>query len=164
MTYIDCDGVILDTETGLFDMYEVLKRDNPSLRKTIYLQELDWDKWLQDAKILNDAINILKNYDPKNNIILTKVHSLKEGESKINYFRNLQIKNDVIIVPYTLMKSQIVNAKNNILIDDGIKNLDDWYNAGGIPIYYGDNISEYVSVSSLEDVLLGKVLKKSSEY
>ena len=23
--YIDCDGVILDTETGLFDEYDILK-------------------------------------------------------------------------------------------------------------------------------------------
>ena len=160
MNYIDCDRVILDTETGLLDMYEELKKDNPTLKKRIYLQELDWDKWLQQAKILNDAVNILKNYDPKDNKILTQVHSLKEGTSKINYFRNLRIKNDIIIVPCTLMKNQIVDAKNNILIDDSIKNLDNWYNASGIPIYYGNNISEYISVLSLEDVLSGKVLRK----
>ena len=30
--YIDCDGVILDTETGLFDEYRELKKVNPELK------------------------------------------------------------------------------------------------------------------------------------
>ena len=39
--YIDCDGVILDTETGLFSEYDILKIDNPELKRRVYLQNLD---------------------------------------------------------------------------------------------------------------------------
>ena len=53
--YIDCDGVILDTETGLFDEYDILKRDNPELKRRVYLQNLDWKYWIEQASILNDA-------------------------------------------------------------------------------------------------------------
>ena len=61
--YIDCDGVILDTETGLFDEYYEKKKVNPDLKKILYLQQLDWVSWLAQAQILNDAIEILKSYD-----------------------------------------------------------------------------------------------------
>ena len=85
--YIDCDGVILDTETGLFDKYDMLKKDNPELKRRVYLQNLDWEYWIEQAAVLNDAINILKNYNPKDTSILTKVHSLNEAVAKIKYFR-----------------------------------------------------------------------------
>ena len=51
--YIDCDGVILDTETGLFDEYDILKRGNPELKRRVYLQNLDWKYWIEQAAILN---------------------------------------------------------------------------------------------------------------
>ena len=85
--YIDCDGVILDTETGLFDEYHELKKINPELKKRQYLHDLDWEYWIWQASVLNDAVEILKSYDPKNVEILTRVHSLQEARAKINYFR-----------------------------------------------------------------------------
>ena len=33
-------------------------------------------------------------------------------------------------------KSDYADAQNNILIDDTINNLDDWYKSGGIPIFF----------------------------
>jgi len=66
--YIDCDGVILDTETGLFDRYYQLKESNPNFRKLQYLQEMDWKSWLKQAKILGNSIDILKYYNPPRHI------------------------------------------------------------------------------------------------
>ena len=48
--YIDCDGVILDTETGLFDEYDILKKDNPELKRRVYLQNLDWKYWIEQEQ------------------------------------------------------------------------------------------------------------------
>ena len=132
--YIDCDGVILDTETGLFDRYYQLKETNPQLKKLQYLQEMDWRRWLSQAKVIRDAIEILKHYDPKDTHILTKVHSLQEATAKIEFFRNLSVKNDIIVVPNGVAKSSVVGAKGNILIDDSIRNLEDWKNSEGIPL------------------------------
>lgn len=75
--YIDCDGVILNTEEGLFDNYYELKKSNPELTKKQYLQELDWFYWISQASILNDAVEIIRNYNPMDVAILTKVFSLK---------------------------------------------------------------------------------------
>ena len=157
--YIDCDGVILDTETGLFDEYNILKKDNPELKRRVYLQNLDWEYWIEQAAILNDAINIIKNYDSIDISILTKVHSLNEALAKINYFRNKKIKNNIIIVPDGINKSQIVDSFQNILVDDSNSNLLDWKEKFGIPYYFGDKESEFDKIASLDDILNPKKLE-----
>lgn len=151
--YIDCDGVILDTETGLFDRYYQLKETKPKLKKSQYLQEMDWRSWINQAKILGDAVEILKHYNPKDTHILTKVHSLQEAIAKIEFFRNLSVKNDIIIVPNGIAKSSVVDARGNILIDDSIKNLEDWKRSGGIPLYYGSKESTFYKAYSIEDAI-----------
>ena len=157
--YIDCDGVILDTETGLFSKYDILKKDNPELKRRIYLQNLDWEYWIEQATVLNDALNILKNYDPIDTNILTKVHSLNEAIAKINYFRDKKIRNSVIIVPDGISKSQIVDPFENILVDDSNDNLVDWKEKFGISYYFGNKESEFEKIESLEDVLNPKKLE-----
>ena len=102
--YIDCDGVILDTETGLFDEYNKLKQQNPALKRLAYLQQLNWQYWIRQAKIIGNAIEILKQQNPDDVAILTKVHSLAEGLAKIEYFRELGVKNNVILVPNDIKK------------------------------------------------------------
>ena len=151
--YIDCDGVILDTETGIFDRYYRLKEKYPDLRKLQYLQEMDWRGWLSQAKILGDSIEILKHYSPKDVHILTKVHSLQEATAKIEFFRNLSIKNDIIIVPNGISKSSVVEAKGNILIDDSNRNLEEWQKSGGISLYYGDKESTFFRATTIEDAI-----------
>lgn len=160
LKYIDCNGVIIDTETGLFNEYYKLKKHNPSLNKQTYLEQLDWDEWIRKAPIVNNAVELLKSHDPTDTIILTKVSSLHEGVVKIDHFRNLGIKNSIILVPYSLQKSQIVNANGNILIDNSPKNLDYWYEAGGIPIFYSNKEDDFFPTSNtLESVLSGEILE-----
>lgn len=109
---------------------------------------------------INDAINILKSLK-RDITILTKVHSMEnEGVTKIKFLRNLGIQNNIILVPYPFRKTEIVIAKNNILIDDTVHNLDDWFMEGGMPIYFNkDNLDidgwhrenkNYQKIKSLE--------------
>lgn len=151
--YIDCDGVILDTETGLFDEYHELKKDNPNLKKRQYLHDMDWEHWIWQAGVLNDAVYLLKNYDPRFVEILTRVHSLDEARAKLNYFRDNGVRNNVVIVPDGVAKSRIVDAFGNVLVEDSNSNLDDWDSQHGIPIYYGTGDSIYPTVTSLDTVL-----------
>ena len=109
--------------------------------------------------VLNDAINILKNYNPKDTSILTKVHSLNEAVAKIKYFRCKKVRNNIIIVPNGINKSQIVDPFENILVDDNNKNLDDWKRNFGIPYYFGNEQLEYETIDSLDDILNPKKLK-----
>lgn len=162
--YIDCDGVILDTETGLFDQYYQLKESNPNLKKLQYLQEMDWERWLKQAKILGNSIEILKYYNPKDIYILTKVHSLQEATAKIKFFRSLSVKNDIIIVPNEISKSSMVEALGNILIDDGNKNLEEWKKCGGISLYYGNKDSRFTRITSIEDAIKERVIDVNNVY
>ncbi|MBQ2946603.1 MAG: hypothetical protein IJE04_01960 [Bacilli bacterium] len=138
--YIDCDGVIFDSEIWLFDdEYRSLKIKD-EFNKIKYIQTKDWNEILRKSGIINDAINILKEL--RDFAILTKVHSMEnEGVAKIKLFRSLDIKNEIILVPYTLKKTDVVDPCGNILVDDTVHNLDDWKEEGGIPIFFNkDNL------------------------
>lgn len=157
--YVDCDGVIFDSEVWLFDEeYRSLKIKTEE-EKIKYIQTKDWNEILNKSEIINDAINILKEL--KDVAILTKVHSMEnEGAAKINFLRSLGIKNEIILAPFTVKKTDVVDPIGNILIDDTIHNLDDWKEKGGIPIFFNkDNLDidgwgkinkEYIKIKSLE--------------
>lgn len=157
--YIDCDGVVFNSEILLFDdEYRSLKMKD-EFNKIKYIQTKDWNEILRKSEIINDAINILKEL--REFAILTKVHSLEnEGVAKIKFFRSLDIKNEIILVPYELKKTDVVDPKGNILVDDTIHNLDDWQEQGGISIFFNkDNLdidgwgkvnSKYPKIKSLD--------------
>ena len=158
--YIDCDGVILDTESHLFDEYKKKKEKNPELTTIQYLQEMDWRFWLEQAQVLQDAISILRSYDYQDTDILTKVHSLQEAREKIIYFRSRGIKNNIVIVPNEAAKSQIVCAQDAILVDDNQDNLWNWRESKGHAFYFGEGETIFPRVFSLEEVMNPKKVKK----
>ncbi len=166
MRYIDFDGVILDTEDILF--YEWRKNPNRHLLdisdKINYIKNSDWKKILNESPIINDSIYILKNTDPKESIILTKIHSLEnEGYEKIKYLRKLRVLQNIILVPYNLKKTDLVNAKNNILIDDCLKNLDDWINSEGYPMFFDKKQNNIDSWGEYNKKGYQKILKINEE-
>lgn len=158
--YIDCNGVIIDTETDLLDAYYEEKLHNPQLTRSQHLQKLDWQEWLKGAKVINDALEILKCNNSYNTDILTRIHSLQEGKAKIEYFRKHGIQNNIFLVPNGLNKPQVVSARGNLLVDNAVSNLNGWVNDGGIPIQFSRGIgtSNYPQVDSLV-----KVFSKETE-
>lgn len=138
--YIDFDGVIFDTEDILFEEYRTKRQQGIQLDKIDYIRTRDWEEILDKAKIINGAIKNIALSD-LNLSILTKIHSLKELESKIKVLRNHNLKLDIIGVPHYVKKCDVVNPVGNVLIDDNVKNLDDWSNQGGISIFFNkDNL------------------------
>ena len=138
MLYIDFDGVILDTEQLLFEEW----RKNPDRHllpeseKIKYIQNSDWNYIINNSDIINDSIYYLNNMDPSKTFILTKIHSQFEGVQKIIWLRNNGVKQSVILVPYKLKKIDMVDAKDNILIDDCLKNLYEWKQCDGKPVLF----------------------------
>ena len=139
--YVDFDGVILDTETLLFDENYYRAKLNPNFDKMKYVQEINWQNMLNKAEIINNSIEILKEME-KQITILTKINSLdNEGIAKIKYLRKYKINCDIILVPFNLRKIDVVSAKNNVLIDDTVHNLDNWHNSGGRSLFFNkDNL------------------------
>ena len=140
--YVDCDGVILDSEIWLFDEEYKSLNIKTEEEKIIYIQKKSWDQILRKSQAISNAIEILKEL--KDVAILTKVHSMKnEGVAKIKLFRYLGLENQIILVPYTLKKTDVVCATGNILVDDTVHNLDDWFkndDTKHIYIHAKDNI------------------------
>ena len=159
--YIDFDGVIMDTYMPLFHDYFEKREKGLYIDDTEHVINKNWQEVLDNSLVINDAFEIIKELNPTDTAILTRVHSLEnEGVTKIKYIRNKGVKCDIILVPYQLKKTDIVIAKDNILIDDAIFNLEEWEMAGGIPIFfdtYKNNIDgwgvenkKYVKTRTLE--------------
>lgn len=145
MRYVDFDGVILDTEDILFYNWRL----NPNRcflseqDKVNYIINSNWREILNEANEINDSLYILKNSSIKAFTILTKIHSMEnEGYEKIKFLRENGIKQNIILVPYMFKKTDIVSAKNNILIDDSVSNLTDFKNNDGYPMYFNKDNSD----------------------
>lgn len=158
--YIDCDGVILNTIDGILDDYHKIKKINPKITVESYIASMDWKYWIDKKGPIEESLYLLRNYNPKNIDILTRVYSTNEAIAKIEYFRTKNIKNNIIIVPCNLKKTTLVNAKNNILVDDGIENLDDFRTNDGIPVAFRQDFSNYPRIDTLDDVLNDEKVKK----
>lgn len=136
--YIDFDGVIKDTYYSIFGDYQKKIAAGEYIDDTEHVIKKDWIYVLDNSPIINDAINIINDLD--NVSICTRIFSLEnEGVAKIKHLRELGIKCDIILVPYQLKKTDVVNAKGNILVDDAIFNLEEWEAAKGIPIFFDTN-------------------------
>lgn len=136
--YIDFDEVIFSTEDLLFERYKKLKAKGIKVDKLNYLQTFDWEDLIERSSSIRDSIDVLREL--KEASILTKVHSMEnEAVAKIKKLRSLGIRNDVIICPFAFKKTDIVDPRGKVLVDDTVHNLDDWYQAGGIPIFFNKN-------------------------
>lgn len=151
--YIDFDGVILDTDTTIDNII----RDN-NIDKKEYIINCNWDNLLNNTDVINNSINYLRESKLDINL-LSKISTLEEGIAKVKYLRSRNIGMNIHLVPTKISKSDMVNPKDNILIDDKVYNLDEWSSKGGIPIffnkdnndidYYGKINTKYKKISDL---------------
>ena len=152
--YIDFDGVIYDTVSIILNE---IKEKEITLDENCntFFAKLNWEKILNEAEEINSSINAIKNLQKTYNIkILTHVSSINEMEHKFKFIRK-KLKNiDIIFVPKSIMKSQIINPINQVLIDDSKKNIDDWKSNGGIGILFGKN-----GIQSLKEICKIKEVK-----
>ncbi len=162
MRYIDFDGVILDTDSLLFEEW----RKNPDRHllsekvKIEYIKRANWKYIVENSPIINDSIYILRNMDLNENAILTTVHSIEnEAQEKILYLRKNGVKLQIIVVPYTIKKNDIVNARGNILIDDSLRNLKYWKNDSGYPMFFDKKEDNYDSWNKYNEDGYQRVLK-----
>lgn len=143
--FIDFDGVILDTSPLLFKTWrENIREGLTEDDKIAYVKTQDWPYILHNSPVINDSLYYLRHLDKETTSILTVVHSLEnEGVAKVKFLRENNIDLPIILVPYLVDKANIVDAKNNILIDDRIYNLNIWSALGGHAIFFNKNNLDY---------------------
>ena len=138
--YIDFDGVILNTIEVSYKIMNDLDIDKKNQKLvTDFYRDLDWNDLIDRSSTINDSIECIKKIiDSKrfNVIILTHVNSLREIEKKVHFIREHIIDLPIISVPKSMHKTNMVNAKDCILIDDYVSNLEEWSKCGGIGVRF----------------------------
>lgn len=161
-TFIDFDGVILDSEErmlvrkydlGFHDHYNESEFDAYFEYTNSHPEE--WDYIIKNAKPINNSVEILKELESlKENIaILTKIHTLQEMKVKTETLRdNYKIFCPVIFVPPGIKKHQIIVPNNQLLIDDSKRNIKKWIENGGRGLIFDSTIDNDTNdkVKSLE--------------
>lgn len=150
--FLDLDGVILDTEERVVQ----LKNQRQDLEWDEFFEQLDWQKLLSEAQEINGAIQIIRELQDRNKkiIILTKIHTLLEASAKVMELRyNRGITIPIMFVPPHIKKSEIYQPKNNeILIDDSIKNINDWNEHGGTGILFSETDDNNINTSKVKSL------------
>lgn len=164
-TFIDCDGVILNSEKRMlerkdragfkdhtdktqFDDYFKYTEQNPS----------EWDYIIREAESINNSVEIIRElqYLKKKIAILTKIHTLNEMRVKVDDIRNhRQITVPIIFVPPGIKKHEVIIPNNQLLIDDSKKNIFYWIKNGGQGLIFDEEIpqSEKSKINSLAFLL-----------
>lgn len=167
--YCDCDGVILNTIEIAF---KIMRNSgcNMNDRNEIdryFRMLIDWNEVFDKATVINDAIEKLK-YIKENNIfedvvIITKLSGGYHEEGlKRDLFKALIPGIRVITLQYGLPKAGVVNAKDNILIDDEVGNCNNWKNNEGTAILFSEETKDlrHNVVNDIMDVTNTKGVKK----
>lgn len=157
--YIDFDGVLMDTITTsyrLLDEQQINRNNYDDVLK--FYQTLNWEEVIEVTPILNDSINRLKRIKESNRFnvsILTHVNSLPEIIEKVKFIRKYFHDITVIACPKQISKTQMVHAKDAILIDDWHKNLEEWEAAGGIGILFSPELKDkgFPCIDKIDQIL-----------
>lgn len=122
---------------------------------------IGWNYILENSKEINYSLEKIKRISKTHDIcILTKINSKQEQDVKTNFLLENKIKK-MCFVPYTSSKTQYVDPHNNILIDDDIKNLEEWEQHGGIAIFFNKDLNNYDSYGNKNNkfVIINDLLK-----
>jgi len=164
-TFIDFDGVILDSEQRMLERkYDIGFRDHKSEEEFdryfdyTNLHPEEWNYIIKSAKSINNSVEIIKELETlKRKIaILTKIHTLYEMKVKIEDLReNRKIMCPVFFAPPRIKKYQIIIPNHQLLIDDSKKNINEWIVNGGTGLIFDSTIEKdtHEKVRSLEFLL-----------
>lgn len=143
--YLDLDGVILDSEALVMDL---INKSKPKTKQEwdLFFENIDWKKLFSESKSLNNSVEIIHELQKfrRDIVILTKIHTVGEMRAKAYDLReNRNILLPISFVPSHMEKSQIcIPFEGDILVDDSVKNVDDWIKNGGAGILFDESCKE----------------------
>ena len=143
--YIDFDGVIMDTWNVITDeyynQYGDLNFTNERIKQIML--DIGWNNIILKSKEINNSIKKIIDLSKKYDIcILSKINSECEKEEKRKFLLKHNISN-MEFVWYEDTKSKYVKSSEDILVDDTIKNLDEWNEYGGVSIFFNKDLNNY---------------------
>lgn len=157
--YVDFDGVLMDTITPSYQLLHEMEIDVKDSTQVIeFYRQLNWKQMIETAPILNDSIECLRRIKKSGRFdvsILTHVTNFSEIVAKLKFVRQYFDDIDVIPCPKEISKTEMVDVRNAILIDDYSGNLNEWKQAGGIPVKFSTTKKSrnYLSIDHLDQIL-----------
>ena len=167
--YCDCDGVLLNTIEVSFRIMRDMGYDISNRKEvdSFFKKLIDWNEVFDKSAFINNSVEKIKYIKElnifKDVIILTKLSGgYDEERLKRDLFYEVLPNIKVITLQYGLSKGVVVNAKDNILVDDEIGNCKNWEKEGGISILFSPymvNLEDNI-ISDLADVQNTSGVKK----
>ena len=142
--YLDMDGVIADFEKRYKELYNMLPREAEKYDKfKPFFHEFIINNNFATLELMPDAmvgIDFLRKAQVPTQILSSTANEQyydSISKQKMVWLQTHAITFNPIFVPGKRFKCQYAKP-NRILIDDTMKNIDDWNKAGGIAIYHKD--------------------------
>jgi len=138
--YLDIDGVFANFDKWCEETFDLTPKDNVNFWNVI----TDWvnenpDKLVWgDLELMPDAMELWNYVKDKTPIFLSSTgtrHETKAIEEKHNWINKYFPDNKLLLVNRSRFKAQWAD-KNSILIDDRMKSIKPWRDAGGIGILH----------------------------
>lgn len=168
--YIDFDGVMWDTWPSFYrivkendsTLYEKMishtTNEEEDLKLIEIFKQIDWEHLLNSTEPINDSLIWIRElYETKmfDITILTHCNSDNEiiNKKKLTKEKMPGIKIITVIKPTS--KTEAVDPKGAILVDDYWRNLEIWEQAGGIGIKFSTKDEEncpFYHISSLSQI------------
>lgn len=136
--FLDFDGVILDSEQRIID----LRNKNSSLSWEDFFAKIDWKLLYENSSEIDEALKVIEELQrcKRQLYILSKIHTLVEGQTKIEFLRERDIEIPIFLVPPHIKKSTVyLPDDGSILIDDSYKNIVDWVQNGRHGILFSND-------------------------
>ena len=120
--FLDFDGVILDSEQRIV----ALKNQNLELNWEEFFENVDWKNLYENSNEINESLEVIKELQRQKRqlYVLSKIHTLLEGQAKTNFLRECGIEIPILLVPPHIKKTSIYLPNDgSILVDDNYKNI-----------------------------------------
>ena len=137
--YIDFDGVIVDSQNLIDDIFAYYDCPSSDPYWNYILTIIDWEALLNRCNEIENAFTILQEVEKRGikAYILSRVFSGEEALDKQKYLRSKGITLPFIPVYKREKKSNVIRPNaNKILIDDGIDNVTEWRENGGNAVLF----------------------------
>ena len=148
--YCDCDGVILNTIEVAFNLMQEMGCDMSDGNQIdrYFREEINWIDIFDRATIINDSIGkiqlLRKSGIFDDVIILTKLSGGPHEERlKREIFGDYLPNTKVITLPFVVKKSSVISdPENHVLVDDEMRNCNDWQSKEGTAILFSKDIRD----------------------